>query len=223
VVLAVAIAIPVQQMAPAGVVTARPRGVKLTYPASRPDLSQDTVSRTNLRARNEKAIINSCLDYVEAQLNYFRSDQDADGFLAFAERIRSTPGRHDGLYWAIGADDDESPMGPNFAAAAITEQEASDDIRPFFGYYFKMLLSQGPEAVGGARDYRIDGRLVAGFALVAWPADYGTSGVRSFLVNHLGDVYAKDLGPETPRSASAMTEFSPDWTWTKAASAADHR
>ena len=164
---------------------------------------------------NEAAVVNVCASYVEAQLIYFRSDHRAGGFLEFAQRIRSTPGTHDGLYWAMDADQDESPLGPNFAAAAVTEEQADIESRPYFGYYFKVLLSQGPEATGGARDYRVNGHLIAGFALIAWPAEYGVSGVHSFLVNHLGEMYARDLGPDTQRAALGMTAFAPDRSWTK--------
>jgi hypothetical protein len=174
-------------------------------------------------AAGEAVIIDVCRSYVDAQLNYLGSVHNPDGFPAFAQRIRSTPGKRDGLYWPLDAGEDESPMGPNFAAAAITEAPPADNAHPFFGYYFKILLSQGPEASGGARDYRVNGRLIAGFALVAWPAEYGVTGVRSFLINHLGDVYAKDLGPDTERAAAGMSAFAPDRSWAKVGSDADAR
>src|SRR3954447_16888225 len=104
--------------------------------------------------RNEAAIVDICFSYVDAQLTYFRSTHRADGHFAFAEKIRSTPGLQDGLYWPLNADGDESPMGPKFAVAAATELNSAD-AHPFFGYYFKILMAQGPEAVGGARDYRV--------------------------------------------------------------------
>ncbi len=173
-------------------------------------------------ARNEAAIIDLCRSYVEAQLIYSQADHDADRGRAFAQKIRSAAGRRDGLYWPLDADGDESPIGPNFAAAAAAEQPA-EDARPFFGYFFKVLLSQGAEAPGGAREYRVEGRLTRGFALVAWPANYGLSGVRSFLVSHLGDVYAKDMGPETQRVARDMPAFAPDRSWFKVASNDDMR
>jgi hypothetical protein len=164
---------------------------------------------------NEAAVTDICASYVEAQLIYFRSDHDGDGFPAFAQKIRSTHNRRDGLYWAPKFSEDESPMGPKFAAAAVTEEQPRGESRPYFGYYFKILLGQGPEAPGGARDYRVNGRLLTGFALVAWPAEYGVSGVHSFLVNHFGDVYTKDLGSGTRRIASGMSAFAPDRSWTK--------
>jgi hypothetical protein len=168
--------------------------------------------------QNEAAVVNVCFGYVEAQLLYFREDHANGGFLEFAQKIRSTPGKRDGLYWPLDGDEDESPLGPQFAAAAVTEDRSGAGSRPYFGYYFKVLLAQGPEAPGGARDYRVDGHLVTGFALIAWPAEHGVTGVRSFLVNHLGDVYAKDLGPDTPRVAASMPAFDPDRSWLKIAS-----
>jgi hypothetical protein len=114
-------------------------------------------------------------------------------------------------------------MGPKFAAAAISEMQAGGKPQPYFGYYFKILLAQGSDAPGGARDYRVNGRLTTGFALVAWPAEYGISGVHSFLVNHFGDVYAKDLGPHTQRIASGMAAFDPDQSWAKVGAGNDRR
>ena len=174
-------------------------------------------------AVNESAAIDLCRNYVEAQFEYFRLNPNADGVLAFAQKIRSTPGKHDGLYWSIDAGEAESPLGPNVAAAAVTERETEDDRRPSSGFYVKILLAQGPAAMGGARDYVVDGRLATGFALVVWPARYGVTGVQSFLVNHLGDVYARDLGSDTSRIASRLSAFNPDHNWTKIASRDEDR
>jgi hypothetical protein len=173
--------------------------------------------------RNESGAIDICLRYVEAQLEYFRVDHGSQGYLTFAQKIRSTPGTRDGLFWAAGAAEDESPMGPAFAAAAAAEESPGENPSPLFGYYYKILLAQGLEAIGGARDYRVEGRLIAGFALVAWPAEYGVSGVRAFQVNHLGDVYAKDLGPGASRLAAGMSVYAPDASWRRVASNADVR
>jgi hypothetical protein len=182
--------------------------------------SEDAATNVHVRGidRNEAAISDICLSYVDAQWMYIRSTHGGDGYFAFATKIRSTPGLQDGLYWPLEADGEESAMGPKFAVAAATELDPAA-AHPFFGYYFKILVAQGPEAVGGARDYRVDGRLIAGFALLAWPAEYGVTGVRSFQVNHRGKVYAKDLG--AGRAAAAITVFDPDRTWTKVASATD--
>ena len=169
--------------------------------------------------RNESAAVDMCLSYLDAQLAYFRSAPRTDGQLAFAEKIRSTAGMRDGLYWHLEGAGEESPLGPRFAAAAAAELDPVA-ARPLFGYYFKVLVAQGPDAAGGARDYRVGGRLTNGFALVAWPAEYGVTGVRTFQVNHLGDVYAKDLGSDTSRTAT-MTTFALDRTWVKVASAVD--
>jgi hypothetical protein len=214
----------VQHAIPARVAIAGTTTMPLAPKAARLGFTRvDTTPAPNpLAARNQSAVIDMCRDYVEAQFQYFRMDQDRDGLLSFAERIRSTPGKHDGLHWPLVDDEDESPIGPKFAAAAITEKPAADKPRPLFGYYFKTLSSQGPEAPGGARDYKVEGRLVTGFGLLAWPAEYGVSGVQSFQVNHLGDVYAKDLGPATHRIAAGMPAFAPDRTWKKVASTADY-
>jgi len=169
--------------------------------------------------RNEAAIIDLCFSYVDAQLMYVATSRSGDGYFAFAEKIRSAPGLRDGLYWPLDADEEESPIGPKFAAAAATELDPAD-AHPFFGYYFKILVTQGDQAVGGTRDYRVDGRLIAGFGLVAWPAEYAVTGTHAFLVNHRGEVYAKDLGPGVGRAAAAMTSFAADRTWTKVATAA---
>ena len=174
-----------------------------------------TSARDRLGARNEAAVVDVCLNYVEAQFLYFRANYPGDGHLAFAQKIRSTRGKRDGLYWAPDAADDESPMGPRFAVAAITEEPPDGNEQPFFGYYFKILLAQGGEARGGARDYRVDGRLLSGFALVAWPAEHGVTGFRSFIVNHLGEIWSRDLGAQTSRVAAAMTVFAPDRNWTR--------
>ena len=188
----------------------------------------DVISAESLRVpkrtavENEAAVINVCASYVEGQMIYFHSFRDPQGFLGFASRIHSTPAMHDGLYWPVDSGEDESPMGPQFAAAAFTEAPSGIS-RPYFGYYFKILYAQGPDALGGARDYRVDGRLVTGFALIAWPAEYGASGVHSFVVNHLGDVYSKDLGPNTDRDAIGMSAFSPDRTWTRVLAAVETR
>ncbi len=198
--------------------TNRPVKVQLVSPAGGQVEPDEVVERRRSVIENEAAVISVCASYIEAQFIYFRTDHNAGGFLEFAQRVRSTPGRHDGLYWAIEGDEDESPMGPQFAAAAITEPSSGVESHPYFGYYFKILLSQGPEASGGARDYRIAGHLIGGFGLVAWPAEYGVSGVHSFLVNHLGDLYTRDLGPDTQRAATGITTFAPDRSWTKLSS-----
>ena len=163
--------------------------------------------------RNEMAAIESSYRYLDAQLDYARSHAEG-GAASFASRIRSSPGRQDGLFWSEGEPGFESPLGPGFARAAFAEQPADAAPKPHFGYYFKVLLAQGPDAPGGALNYRVDGGLRKGFALIAWPAEYGMSGLHSFLVSQAGDVYRKDLGAGTARSAASMTVFNPDCSWT---------
>jgi hypothetical protein len=170
---------------------------------------------------NEAAVVEACHSYVEAQLKYFDTNRNANGVREFARRIRSTPGKRDGLYWPIAIGEEESPAGPNIALAAIGEQEPRAEPRPFSGYFFRTLAAQGRAAIGGARDYRVNGHLVSGFGLVAWPARYGISGVKTFVTNHSGDVYARDLGPDTLHAASALTTFNPDHNWKKISPADD--
>jgi hypothetical protein len=131
----------------------------------------------------------------------------------YAQRIVSRDGKKDGLYWPAKAGEDESPLGELAAAASAQGYRAGKERRPYHGYYFKILTRQGDRAPGGAMDYVARGRMIGGFALVAWPAEYGNSGVTTFLVNHQGNVYQKDLGPETAKTASRMTSFNPDTTW----------
>jgi hypothetical protein len=182
------------------------------------DVNAGTVAVSNLNiSNNEAAAVDLCLDYVEAQYRYFRSNYAGDGIPVFAQKIRSTAGKRDGLYWPIISGDDESPLGPNIVAAAAAEPHPAGEPRPISGYFVKVLLGQGPAAAGGARDYRVNNRLIMGFGLIAWPARYGLSGIHSFVVNHLGDVYARDLGPGTDRIASGITKFDPDPNWTKVA------
>jgi hypothetical protein len=155
--------------------------------------------------------------YVQAQREYFAVDYDEDGVMEFAQRIMSTKDRRDGLYWATGEGEDPSPMGPLFASASKEgyEFEAAKS-NPYHGYYFKILTAQGPDAAGGSFSYVVNGNMVAGFAMVAWPADYGNSGIMTFLVNANGVIYQKDLGEKTGETAPAMKEYNPDATWSHA-------
>ena len=162
---------------------------------------------------NEIAVIEICQRFYEAE--YAFRGMSTGGVVEFASRIRSTPGRHDGLFWTNVGEEDQSPMGPPFAAAAYAERQPNDETQPLFGYYFKILSAQGPDAAGGAVDYRTKGRLRKGFALIAWPAEYGVDGTQSFLVNHFGDIYEKDLGTDTTRTAGNMAAFNPDRGWRK--------
>ena len=148
--------------------------------------------------RNELNAIQVCSAYVEAQQEYASTDREQDGIIQYAQKVWSDPYRRNGLYWEAGEGEIPSPMGP-FIAQAVGEGYAKkgDKPIPYYGYYFKILKGQGPNAPGGAYQYVINGHMVAGFALVAWPAEYGVSGVMTFVVNQNGTVYQKDLGPKT--------------------------
>ena len=155
--------------------------------------------------RNELNVMEICRGYVEAQLEYASEDRDRNGMLQYAQRIVSTPGKQDGLY---SDEAQQNLVTKAFAAAAGTGKP-----EPWHGYYFRMLRSQGPEANGGALDYTVKGKMIGGFALVAWPAEYGVSGVQTFIVNHEGLIYGKDLGTNTGPLARQMTRFNPDKSW----------
>ena len=161
--------------------------------------------------RNELNAIETCLAYVDAQQEY--AEQGVAGNGVYAQRIASRPGKKDGLYWPAQSSADESPLGELAASAAAEGYRAGQQRAPYHGYYYKILTRQGPNASGGALDYVVRGSMIGGFALVAYPAEYMNSGVMTFLVNHQGNVYEKDLGPNTARIAAGMTAFNPDNTW----------
>ena len=165
--------------------------------------------------RNELAAIQVCLAIVEAEHEYATQDPDGDGVPGFASKIVSSPGKRDGLYWETSEDEPLSPVGPLLAAAAsegpVTLDSAS--LRPFHGYLYRMLVKQGKNAPGAAYDYRVNGKLLGGFAVLAYPARYAMSGVVSFVVNQDGAVYQKDLGQNTEALVAEMTEFDPDPSW----------
>jgi hypothetical protein len=161
--------------------------------------------------RNELSAIQACLAYVDAQQEY--AERGVGGSGVYAQRIVSRPGRKDGLYWPAQSSDDESPLGEFAASAAAEGYRAGQQRAPYHGYYYKVLTRQGPNASGGALDYIVRGRMIGGFGLVAYPAEYRNSGVMTFVVNHQGNVFEKDLGPNTARIAAGMTAFNPDNTW----------
>jgi Protein of unknown function (DUF2950) len=167
--------------------------------------------------RNELDAIETCLAYVDAQRDY--AEQGVAGNGVYAQRIVSRPGRKDGLYWSAQSGADESPLGELAANAAAEGYRAGHQRAPYHGYYYQVLTRQGPDAPGGAMDYVVRGRMIGGFALVAYPAEYRNSGVMTFLVNHQGNVYEKDLGPNTARIAAGMSAFNPDKTWRRVADA----
>jgi hypothetical protein len=168
--------------------------------------------------RNELDVIQSCLAYVDAQNDY--ADMMRDGAVApYAQRIVSSPGKKDGLYWPAASGEQQSPLGETAAAASTQGYALDGGGAPYHGYYFKILTRQGPAAAGGAHNYIAGGKMIGGFALVAYPAQYGNSGVMTFMVNHDGVVFQKDLGNNTAKLARAITSFNPDSTWKKAGDA----
>lgn len=167
--------------------------------------------------RNELNTIEVCQGYVDAQREYVSVDRDLDGVMQYARKFLSDPDQRNGLYWPVVEGETPSPFGPLVAeAAAAGYKKKTETPIPYYGYYYKILRGQGASAPGGAYSYVINGHMVAGFALVAWPADYGNSGIMTFVVNQNGTVYEKDLGPGTAQAAKAMTLYNPDSTWRKA-------
>ena len=160
---------------------------------------------------NELDAIEVCRGYVEAQQEYAELDPEKTGIHQYAQRIISTPGRRDGLYWKGGDGGPESPISEGIARVIA---EGYKSIEPYHGYYYKVLTAQGASAPLGEMDFMVRGYLIGGFALVAWPAQYQVSGVKTFIVSHDGIVYERDLGPDTAKIASEMTRFDPDENWT---------
>jgi len=165
--------------------------------------------------RNEIDTIQTCLAYVDAQNEYAGKDRDGKGAGAYAQRVISRPGTKNGLYWPSEQGAEESPLGELFAAASEQGYRPGTGRGAYHGYYYKILTRQGAAAEGGAADYLVKGRMIGGFALIAWPATYGNSGVMTFIVNHAGTIYEKDLGRDTPKLAKRIVSFNPDSTWKK--------
>ena len=161
---------------------------------------------------NELSAIEACRAYVAAQDEYFRLDRDGNGLREYATKVISTPGLHDGLYWPPESQADLSPLD-GFAEDANLTGRSGQTPEPYDGYYFKILTAQGPAAPGGAYSYLINGHMIAGHALVAWPAKYGDSGVETFVCGENGVVFQKNLGPNSTALGAAMTQFNPDSTW----------
>jgi hypothetical protein len=155
------------------------------------------------------------LAVVDAQREYALKDIDGDGVPEYAEKFRSDAGKKNGLYWETKEGEEPSPLGDLVAGARAEGYKAKEKPIPFHGYYFRILKAQGKNAAGGAFDYVLKGKMIGGFAVVAYPAKYGNSGVMTFLVNHDGVVYQKDLGKNTAKTAGAMKKFDPDSTWKK--------
>ncbi len=166
--------------------------------------------------RNELSTIQVSLAYVDAQREYASKDRDGGGVLQYAQRFVSHPGKRDGLYWEAAPGEESSPMGPLFVQATdegYTIRKPGEKHRPYHGYYFKILKGQGSKAPGGELEYIIKGKMTAGFGLFAYPAQYGVSGIMSFMVNQQGTVYEKDLGTKTGEIAETVTKYDPDSTW----------
>jgi hypothetical protein len=167
--------------------------------------------------RNEMGAIDACLSYHDAQQEYARKAHDGNPRGIYAQKILSESNKHNGLFWNVKEGEDPSPLGELAADAAMEGYtSASVQTTPFRGYYFRTLTSQGADAPGGARNYVVNGLMRNGFALLAFPAEYGKSGVMTFMVNQDGIVYEKDLGPETSKIAADIAQFNPDSTWQNA-------
>jgi len=163
---------------------------------------------------NELAAIKVCRALYQAQLAYAASGHDGNPPGVYAQRFRSQPGTQNGLYWQVAEGEPESPAGP-LVADADAEGYEQGTRHPFHGYYFRILKAQGPHARGGAKDYIVEGKMTGGFAILAYPAEYGASGVMTFLASRHGTVFQKDLGDSTTEQARAMTAFDPDSSWTR--------
>jgi hypothetical protein len=168
--------------------------------------------------RNELNTIDVLEAYVDAQREYAARDRDGDGVYPYAQKIASTPGKKDGLFWEAREGEEASPLGPFTARAGqegYTRKTKSEKPSPYYGYYFKILKAQGKHAPGGAYDYVVKGNMILGFGLVAYPAKYGSSGIMTFIVNQEGVVYQKDLGKGTAKAAEAIKRYDPAPTWKK--------
>lgn len=168
--------------------------------------------------KNELSVLEVMRAYVNAQREYASKDRDGDQVLEYAQRLASTPGTKDGLYWPPDLDGEISPLGPLVAdaqSAGYFGETPTDkhSPEPFCGYFFKIMTRQGKHAPGGKYDYIINGNMIGGFALVAWPAEYGESGIMTFIVNQQGRVYQKDMGQKTAKEADKMDTYDPDASW----------
>lgn len=157
---------------------------------------------------NELEAISNCRNYIEAQQEYASDDRDGDNVLEFAQKLISSEGTHDGIYWPAADGDDESPAGPLVDATKIGKSDQG-----YFGYRYRILKSQGNNIAGGQYDYVINGNMIAGYALIAWPVRYGETGIKTFVVSHHGTIYEKDLGSDTGKLAEQVTRFNPDKSW----------
>jgi hypothetical protein len=165
--------------------------------------------------KNELGAIQTCLAIVDAEKEYATLDRDNNQLLEYAQKFESEKGKKDGLYWEAAPGEPLSPMGPLVASATAEGYGKAEQMSPYHGYFFRIITAQGENASGGAYSYIVNGNMIGGFAIVAYPALYRSSGVKTFIVNHEGVVYEKDLGPETAQLAAAVTVFDPDKSWKK--------
>jgi hypothetical protein len=180
-----------------------------------PAYDKDQIIQKRIR-RNEASATEVCRTYVQAQRLYAERDRNANGVPDFAQKIISSPGTHDGLYWPqADPNDNVSPLWPLVEKARHEGYggEATRGRIPYRGYYYRILTAQGPDAPGGAMEYVADGKMTKGFALIGWPAKWGNSGVNTFIVNQSGRVWRKDLGERTEEQASKIDKFNPDSSW----------
>ena len=161
--------------------------------------------------RNELETIQTCLAIADAEREYYQQDRNGDGILEYAQKVRSTKGQQDGLFWPVKEGEPLSPLGALVAEAADEGYTAASTA--YHGYHYKLLTAQGPNAPGGAYDYMVREHQIGGFAVVAYPADYGDSGVMTFMISHSGIIYQSDLGPNTKDIASKLTTFDPGEGW----------
>ncbi|ODR92023.1 DUF2950 domain-containing protein [Sinorhizobium alkalisoli] len=159
---------------------------------------------------NELEAIDTARAYIEAQKDYSFQDRDADGVFEYAQKLISSPGQTDGLYWPADQGDGESPVGDAISEAALEKAKAGEG---YFGYRFRILTSQGDNVAGGRYDYVINGNMIGGFGLIAWPVSYAETGVKTFVVNQQGIVYERDLGPSTEAIVPFIDRFDPDDKW----------
>jgi hypothetical protein len=167
--------------------------------------------------RNELDTIEALRAVADAQDEYARTAGRHGEFRAYAQRLFSTPGQRDGLYWGTAPGEPDSPLGPLLAAASAGDspRASGDTPQPYHGYLFRILKSQGPDAPGGALDYVVNGRMIGGWAVIAVPYRYGSTGIMTFVISHNGDVWQANLGPETARIADGITTFNPASGWEK--------
>jgi len=168
--------------------------------------------------QNEIQTLQVCRAYVDAQREYASSDRDGDGVLEYAQKLRSTEGKQDGLYWSYRENKERSPFGPLISESRAEGYRGNAKIMtdapaPYHGYYFKILTKQGRSALGGKYNYLVNGNMIGGFALVAWPAEWGNTGIMTFIVNQQGRIYQRNLGPGTSVTAARMSSYDPDPKW----------